>query len=142
LEYPNSLIMKNTKFFWYFLIIVLTSLFTNCSRENIQYGDTTREAITKAEWSIDYYFAGQDKTAEFSNYKFIFIGNGSVKAEDGTNSFHGNWSMVTDAYRNDVLQINILEAHLQGLNEQWKVNLTSDGLTMKGASSEIRLKKL
>jgi len=134
--------MKNTKFFWYFLIIVLTSLFTNCSRENIQYGDTTREAITKAEWSIDYYFAGQDKTAEFSNYKFIFIGNGSVKAEDGTNSFHGNWSMVTDAYRNDVLQINILEAHLQGLNEQWKVNLTSDGLTMKGASSEIRLKKL
>ena len=134
--------MKNTKFFWYFLIIVLTSLFTNCSRENIQYGDTTREAITKAEWSIDYYFAGQDKTAEFSNYKFIFIGNGSVKAEDGTNSFHGNWSMVTDAYRNNVLQINILEAHLQGLNEQWKVNLTSDGLTMKGASSEIRLKKL
>ena len=134
--------MKNTKFFWYFLIIVLTSLFTNCSRENIQYGDTTREAITKAEWSIDYYFAGQDKTAEFRNYKFIFIGNGSVKAEDGTNSFHGNWSMVTDAYRNNVLQINILEAHLQGLNEQWKVNLTSDGLTMKGASSEIRLKKL
>ena len=125
------------------LIIISTSLFTSCTRENIDYGSTTKEALTKAQWSVDYFFAGQDKTALFSGYAFNFVGNGTVTATDGTNSFNGNWSMITDANRNDVLRINISEAHLQDLNSQWSVNLTPDGsLTMKGALSEMRLRKL
>jgi len=134
--------MKNEKFSFFFIIITLSSFLNSCTQENISYGDTTREAITKSQWSVNYYFAGQDRTTEFSNYKLSFIGNGTVKADDGTGSFNGNWTMVTDAYRNDVLRINISEAHLQGMNEEWKVNQTADGLTMKGSSSEIHLKKL
>lgn len=139
---PKILLMKNEKFSFFFLIITLSSFLNSCTQENISYGDTTREAITKSQWSVNYYFAGQDRTTEFSNYKLSFIGNGTVKADDGTGSFNGNWTMVTDAYRNDVLRINISEAHLQGMNEEWKVNQTADGLTMKGSSSEIHLKKL
>ena len=142
MDNPKILIMKNEKFFYFFIIATLSSFLSSCTQENISYGDTAREAITKSQWSIDYYFSGQDKTTEFSNYKLSFIGNGIVKADDGTGSASGNWSMVTDAYRNDVLRINISEIHLQGMNEQWKVNLTPNGLTMKGASSEIHLKKL
>lgn len=139
---PKILLMKNEKFSFFFLIITLSSFLNSCTQENISYGDTTREAITKSQWSVNYYFAGQDRTTEFSNYKLSFIGNGTVKADDGTGSFNGNWTMVTDAYRNDVLRINISEAHLQGMNEEWKVNQTAGGLTMKGSSSEIHLKKL
>jgi len=139
---PKILLMKNEKFSFFFIIITLSSFLSSCTKENISYGDTTREAITKSQWSVNYYFAGQDRTTEFSNYKLSFIGNGTVKADDGTGSFNGNWTMVTDAYRNDVLRINISEAHLQGMNEEWKVNQTADGLTMKGGSSEIHLKKL
>jgi len=139
---PKILLMKNEKFSFFFIIITLSSFLNSCTQENISYGDTTREAITKSQWSVNYYFAGQDRTTEFSNYKLSFIGNGTVKADDGTGSFNGNWTMVTDAYRNDVLRINISEAHLQGMNEEWKVNQTADGLTMKGSSSEIHLKKL
>jgi hypothetical protein len=139
---PKILLMKNEKFSFFFLIITLSSFLNSCTQENISYGDTTREAITKSQWSVNYYFAGQDRTTEFSNYKLSFIGNGTVKADDGTGSFNGNWTMVTDAYRNDVLRINISEAHLQAMNEEWKVNQTADGLTMKGSSSEIHLKKL
>ena len=139
---PKILLMKNEKFSFFFIIITLSSFLNSCTQENISYGDTTREAITKSQWSVNYYFAGQDRTTEFSNYKLSFIGNGTVKADDGTGSFNGNWTMVTDAYRNDVLRINISEAHLQGMNEEWKVNQTADGLTMKGGSSEIHLKKL
>jgi hypothetical protein len=135
--------MKNTLLFSFLLVIVSTSLFTGCTKDSNSYGDTTREAITKAQWSVDYFFAGQDKTAQFSGYAFSFVGNGMVTATDGVNSFNGNWSMITDAHRNDVLRINISEAHMQDLNSEWIVSLMSDGaLTMKGAVSEIHLKKL
>jgi len=136
--------MKNARFFTYLLVIISTSFFVSCTRENVDYIDTTKEMITKAQWSVDYYFAGQDKTTQFSNYKFSFIGNGTVTADDGTNAVNGSWSMLKDANRNDVLQINIQEAHLQDLNSQWTVvDLTSSGvLVMKGSDSEIRLKKL
>ena len=135
--------MKNAKLFSCLLIIISTSFFVRCTLEKIDDAGTTKEIITRAQWSVDYYFAGQDKTAQFNNYRFNFIGNGTVTADDGTTSVNGSWSMLTDVNRNDVLRINISEAHLQGLNEQWTVNVISDELLiMKGAYSEMRLKKM
>lgn len=135
--------MKAVKFFAYLLVVISTSVFTRCTPENLDYGSTTKEAITKAQWSVDYFFAGQDLTAQFSHYKINFAGNGTVTANDGTSSVNGTWSMITDVNRNDVLRINISENHLQGLNDQWTVKQPSDDvLTMKGAASEIHLPKL
>lgn len=134
--------MKNLKFFAYLLVVISTSLFTNCTRDNIDYGSTTKETITKSQWSVDYFFAGQDVTAQFSNYKINFAGNGTVTASDGTTSVNGTWSMITDLNRNEVLRINISENLMQRLNSEWAVKQTSDDvLTMKAAGSEIRLKK-
>lgn len=134
--------MKTAKFFAYLFVVVSTSLFVSCTPENLDYGSTAREAITGKQWSIDYYFAGQDKTAEFSSYKFSFIGNGTLTADNGSDPVNGNWTMITDVNRNDVLKISIPEPHLQGLNEQWTVNLSSNVLIMKGSGSEVRLRKL
>jgi hypothetical protein len=132
--------MKTAKFL--LLIIISTSLFS-CTQENLNYGSTTKETITKAQWSVDYFYAGQDLTAQFSNYKINFVGNGTVTACEGTTTVNGTWSMITDINRNDVLRINISEVYLQGLNEQWTVKQTSDDvLTMKAAGNEIHLKKL
>ena len=132
--------MKTAKFL--LLIIISTSLFS-CTQENLNYGSTTKETITKAQWSVAYFYAGQDQTAQFSNYKINFTGNGTVTASDGASSVNGTWSMVTDVNRNDVLRINISETYLQGLNEQWTVKQTSDEmLTMKAAGNEIHLRKL
>jgi hypothetical protein len=134
--------MKAVKLFAYFLVVISTSVFNSCTPENLDYGSTTKETITKAQWSVDYFFAGQDVTSQFNNYKINFVGNGTVTANDGTTSISGTWSMITDLQHNDVLRINISESHLQGLNDQWTVKQTSDDvLTMKGAASEIRLKK-
>lgn len=132
--------MKTAKFFTC-LLIISNSLFVGCTPENLDYGSTTREQITGKQWSVDYYFAGQDKTSQFSNYKFRFVGNGTLTADNGNDPANGNWSMITDVNRNDVLKINMSEAHLQILNEQWTVNLSSDVLIMKGNGSEMRLRK-
>jgi len=134
--------MKSLKFFAYLLVVISTSLFTRCTPENLDYGSTTKETITKTKWSVDYFFTGQDMTAQFSNYKINFAGNGTVIANDGTTSVNGTWSMVTDINRNELLRINMSEAHLQGLNDQWTVKQTSDDvLSMKSAVGEIHLRK-
>ena len=135
--------MKNLTVISYLLVIISTSLFTSCSRESIDYPGSTKQVITGSSWTIDYYFAGQDKTAQFNNYKFNFVATGTMTADDGTNSFNGNWSVVTDVNRKDVLRINLTEAHLQDLNNQWTVDANSSGsLVMKNSGSEIRLRKL
>jgi hypothetical protein len=134
--------MKTVKFFTFLLILISASSFFSCTPENLNYGTTTKEMITGRQWSVDYYFVGQDKSAQFSNYKFSIIGNGTLTADNGTDPINGNWVMITDVNRNDVLRINIPEVHLQGLNEQWTVNLSSDVLIMKGSGSEMRLRKL
>jgi hypothetical protein len=134
--------MKAVKFFAYLFVLISTSFFNSCTPENLDYGSTTKETITKTSWSVDYFFDGQDVTAQFSNYKIHFAGNGTVTADNGTTSVSGTWNMVKDLNRNDVLNIAISETHLQGLNDQWTVTQTTgDILAMKGASGEIRLKK-
>ena len=136
--------MKYPKFIAYLLVIVSASFFTSCSRDSIDYPSSTRDVITQSSWSIDYYFAGQDKTSEFSNYKFNFVGTGVVTANDGTNTFNGKWSVITDVNRKDVLRLNLSEAHLQDLNNEWTVmDASTDGnLVMKNSASEIHLRKL
>jgi hypothetical protein len=136
--------MKNLRLISYLLVVVSTSFFTSCTKESVNYSGSTKQVITGSSWSIDYYFAGQDKTAQFNSYKFSFVGNGTVTADDGTNTFNGNWSVVTDVNRKDVLRINLSEAHLQDLNSQWTVdNPTTIGtLVIKNSGSEIHLRKL
>lgn len=135
--------MKAVKFFAYLLVVISTSFFTSCTPENLDYGSTTKETITKAKWSVDYFFAGQDVTSQFSNYKLNFVSNGTVTANDGTTTINGTWNMITDLNHNEVLRINIAESQLQILSNQWTVKQTSDEvLTMKGAASEIHLRKL
>lgn len=144
MAYPNPLKMKNLKFISYLLVIVSASFLSSCTKESVNYPPSTKQVIAGSSWSIDYYFAGQDKTSQFSNYKFNFVGTGLVTAEDRTNTFNGNWSVVTDVNRNDVLRIMITEAHLQDLNNEWTVvdASTSGNLVMKNAASEVHLRRL
>jgi hypothetical protein len=135
--------MKNLKFFSYLFIILSTSFFTSCTRESIDYTSTAREIIATGEWSVDYYYAGRDKTQQFSNYRFNFIGNGTVTANSTSGSINGTWNIVRDVNRNEVLGINITEAHFQELNDHWTVTGADKALIiMKDAGSELRLRKL
>ena len=135
--------MKNVKLSSYLLIIVSTSFFTRCTPENIDYRSTAREFISAGQWTVDYYFAGYDKTALFTDYRFSFIGNGTVTANTSVGSVNGKWSIIRDVNRNEVLEILMNEAHFQDLNDDWTVTRAEAGLiVMKDAGSELRLRKL
>jgi hypothetical protein len=142
LGYPNPVKMKNAKLFSYFFLII-SSLFSGCTTESLDYTSTAREMISQGKWTVDYCFADQDQTSQFSRYQFTFIGNGTLIANNDSSSVTGSWSMVNDVNRNEVLRVKIDEAYLQALNCQWTVTAADpEMLNMKGSDRELRLKKL
>jgi hypothetical protein len=137
--------MKNLKLFTAILVVLITIPFTNCTPEQ-DFGLSSKEIISQGKWSVDYYYAGQNKTAQYSSYRFIFNGNGTVSCEQAGVNYTGSWSMIKDVNRNDVLlmQMNSSQPDLSELNVHWTVNSISNSLVdMKDDSStEFRLRKL
>ncbi|HEU4470167.1 MAG TPA: hypothetical protein VFR58_03710 [Flavisolibacter sp.] len=137
--------MKAIKLAAVFCILASGLLFTSCTRD-ADYSSTTREIISKGQWTIDYFYAGQDRTAQFSHYTFTFQGNGVVTGGSSTVSFAGSWSMIRDVERNDVILMNISgqEPQLSALSRTWSVRAkSSNALTMKDdENNEIRFRKL
>lgn len=136
--------MKTLKLSSVLLFIIINCFFAGCTREPLAYISTTKEIISQGKWSVDYYFSGQDKTAQFSNYQFIFTGNGTVTASDSGHSYTGTWSMVTGVNRNEILKINLDHVpDLQELNNQWSVDdKSSNWVSMNLNGNELRFKKL
>ena len=136
--------MKNQKLASILIFIISTHFFISCTREPVDYTSTAKEIISQGTWLVDYFYSGQNKTAQFNNFQFSFIGNGTVTVSNGANSFSGTWRMVTDVNRNEVLKINLVqEPNLQELNNQWSVgdkSLRSVSMNVNG--SELRFKKL
>ena len=138
--------MKTLKLTAGLMFIILASFFTSCTRDqNETYESTTREFISQGKWSVDYFYAGSDRTAQFSSYQFNFLGNGTLTGTTGTNEFSGSWAVIRDVNYNDVLQITIQSADPQivDLNEQWNVVEKSSRLIfMKDDNNQLRFKKL
>ena len=137
--------MKSSKLTAGLLLILSSLLFTNCTKDqNENYQSNTREIISQGKWSVDYFFAGQNLTSQYSSYKFSFTGNGTLKAFNGMNDLVGTWSMIRDVNGNDVIRILIdtQDPHLAELNAQWNVtNKTSNAVNMMATGSELRFKK-
>ncbi|HLO61075.1 MAG TPA: hypothetical protein VK179_20160 [Bacteroidales bacterium] len=66
-----------------------------CS-ENNETEKLTRENLfqiaVSSKWQVNLYANGDDiKTDDYTNYKFNFLTNDSVKATNGTNTYKGSW---------------------------------------------------
>ena len=130
-----------------FLLILAAFTFTNCTKELVEdNASTTKEIITQGKWTVDYFFADQDITAQYSNYQFVFLGNGTVMAKGNQHELSGTWSMIRDVNYNDVIRINIdtQDPSMAELNDQWSVtNKSLATVVMQdGTSSQLRFKKL
>ena len=130
-----------------FLLILAAFTFTHCTKEQVEdNSSTTKEIITQGKWTVDYFFADQDITAQYSNYQFVFLGNGTVMAKGNQHELSGTWSMIRDVNYNDVIRINIdtQDPSMAELNDQWSVtNKSLATVVMQdGTSSQLRFKKL
>ena len=136
--------MKSSKFFVGLLLLFSSMAFVRCTPD--QYvSDSTKDVLSTGKWSVDYYYAGQDKTAQFNSYEFTFVGTGDVLGTNGTSQVQGKWSIMKDVNRNDVIEINLQtqEPFLLELNEIWKVaDKSTDVIAMDGSGMQLRLRKM
>jgi hypothetical protein len=134
--------MKSAKLLAGFLLFISFS-FTNCTQDH-DYRFGTDEIIT-GNWGVEFY-ANPDKTAEFSTYSLQFNSNGKVQGTNGVNTVEGNWTVVHDVDRTDVLSISINEqTPLSELNNKWSVTTKSNNalaLKLRGGATEFRIRKL
>ena len=136
--------MKSSKFFVGLLLLFSSMAFVRCTPD--QYiSNSTKDVLSTGKWAVDYYYAGQDKTAQFNSYEFTFVGTGDVSGTNGSNQVQGKWSIMKDVNRNDVLEINLQtqEPFLLELNEIWKVaDKSTDVIAMDGSGMQLRLRKM
>jgi len=135
--------MKSSKTLVGLLLFFTSIAFSNCTPDQ-DYSSSTKDFLSQNKWTVDYFFAGQDKTAQYSSFEFNFKGDGTVSGNTSSGAFEGTWSMMKDVSRNDVIEININnQPQFAELNEQWKV--TDKGITtidMNGITTQMRLRKL
>ena len=135
--------MKSAKFFAAALLFISFS-FTSCSPDR-DYLFTTNEIITKGTWKVDF-FVNQDKTAQYGNYTFDFSANGTLQGSNGSNMVIGNWNVIRDVDRTDLLTINLNEHNqMPELNNAWNVKSKSANafnFQIKGNNTEFRIRKL
>ena len=135
--------MKSAKVFAA-LLLFISFLFTNCSPDR-DYLFTTDEIITRGNWDVEF-FVDDNKTAAFNNYSFQFNANGKVYGTDGTKSVEGNWNVIRDVDRSDLLTINMNEQdNVNELSNAWSVKAKSNEaftFQAKGNTTEFLLRKL
>jgi hypothetical protein len=135
--------MKSSKLLVGLLLFFTTIAFIRCTADQV-YSPSTKDVLSQNKWTVDYFFAGQDKTAQFSSFEFNFNANGTVTGKTSTGEFEGTWSLIKDVSRNDVIEINISnQPQLAELNDLWKVtDMGISTIDMNGLSTQLRLRKL
>jgi hypothetical protein len=135
--------MKSNKTFVGFLLLFTSIAFIRCTPDQ-EFSTSTKDLLSQSKWAVDYFYAGQDKTAQFSSFEFSFKGNGAVTGRTATGEFEGTWALMKDVSRNDVIEINITnQGQLSEFNDQWKVTEKGTStIDMNGLSTQLRLRKL
>lgn len=134
--------MKSANRFAAILLLFTSVLFINCTPNQDELG-STKEIITRGNWSVNYFFAGQDQTALLGEYSFTFHNDGTLSCLHNSSQCSGNWELARNV-SGDVLRIDLdaPQAELKMLNEEWSVAGT-DGhsVHLKNGASQLRIRK-
>jgi hypothetical protein len=94
-----------------FGLLIVTVLFTSCIKDaddSIDFAqlqadiDTITGNVTEGSWSITNFIdSGQNETGDFAGYGFSFNSDGSLVADNGSNTETGTWSITIDDNSND-----------------------------------------
>lgn len=97
-----------TRFYKIGLIITLSLLITNCSsddalpKDNTAIIDQIEDRVKSGSWRITSYIdSGQNETNDYNGYNFTFNDNGSLVADNGSNTISGTWSVTDDSNSSD-----------------------------------------
>ena len=133
--------MRSASLFAFILVLFSTSLFSCTEHQDMV--PTPEEMLSRGNWSVDYYFAGQDQTAQYGNYRFSFKPDGSLSCDNNVHNCTGTWKIIKNV-QSDVLDISLTtqQPELQELNHDWTITASSlQSVTMTNGAEQLRLRK-
>lgn len=98
--------MKKGFYFGLLLMLSFSLMSSTCSSDDDDGGqiDNSQEIaqiendVQSGTWRITSYVdSGQDETNDFNGYTFTFGSDGTLTAENGTNTMTGTWSVTDDS---------------------------------------------
>ena len=93
--------MKTVKLTW---IIVIIAALVSCNDDDDSTNSISavENTVKNGTWKITRFEdSGNDETASFSGYNFIFDASGTLTASNGNNLFTGSWSVSDDKSNDD-----------------------------------------
>lgn len=81
------------------------------------------KTLVTGTWVVsNYNEKGSNQTGNFSNYKFTFSSNNTVKAINGTNTINGTWQTGTDDSKAKfVLIFSASNGPFEEISEDWRI---------------------
>lgn len=127
--------MKKNLFFGIFVLFSCCLVSTSCSNDNDNSSETANNATEvqqlmdiaiSGNWIISSFIdSGDDETDHFNGYSFVFNSDGTIIAENGTETIHGSWSVTDDnSSSNNDIDFNIFFASppdFEELSEDWHI---------------------
>ena len=116
--------MKKSGFGLIMLSLALI-IFSSCAKTDTTAAapTTTSGIIVQSNWTLTYFSDnGNDHTADYNGFKFLFSAGGSVAAYNTLLSVNGAWSTYNDDSRDNLLLTfpNTL-AVIAALNHDWHI---------------------
>lgn len=135
------------------LVLVFTAFLLTACEDDDDDDDTPRtsnqSAVIKAEvttnlqqgnWRISKFIdSGQDQTNDFNGFDFDFQSNGTVTANNGVNTYNGNWSITDDGSNDDDDPQDDLDFNLSFNQPQLFTELNDDWDFISQSATQIAL---
>ena len=133
--------MKSATLFAAILLLVSSTLFSCTEQQDMVTGP--EDMLSRGNWTVDYYFNGQDQTAQYGSYSFTFNSNGIVSCANTVHNCTGTWQIRKNV-QSDELSISLTtqQPELQQLNQNWSIAEASmQSLTLTNGTGQFRLRK-
>ena len=106
------------------ITLLAVSSLVSCDKDKIleNIPGTLSETVESGTWAISYFWdSDKDETSHFSGFDFTFESDGVLNATNGTDSYSGAWSTLTDDSHLE-LNINFLSPEdFQDLTDDWHI---------------------
>lgn len=135
----------------FFLIPLLFGIFmlnvaSTCSNDDSNDDDDsssstiitqTQNTIVNGAWRVTLFSEdGSNQTSQFSNYDFVFGTNGTITANNGSNTMNGTWTTGTDdSTPKFIINFSVTNGPFEEISEDWRIlSTTSTKIELKHVS--------
>jgi hypothetical protein len=112
------------------LFIGIIVFFIACDSSNDDIFSPNNNTPASGQWKVTYFFDKNDETSYYTNYTFEFNSDGTLKAQNGNQTWSGNWkSGYDDSANKFLIDFNGgINSQLEELEEDWRIVTMTDDL--------------